>query len=175
MRRRCPNGTTADPVLEQLDKLPVLHDPVSLGWPQDGFVEAALLLDESAARRDRTDRLPAVTRDKVTMAVGVGRDKATGALRVVAGTSERTGTLRRAVREAVESQGVSIAGVPGRLHAERRVLEFMKREGLEPVTVGAGRDICHRCAEAIAREGATAASRLRTSPAPRRAPIGPRS
>jgi len=131
-----------------------------------GVSAEGLLASERTARTQAAGLqklLPAVTRDRATMAVGVGRDKATGALRVVVGSSER-GALRPAVREAVRSSGAMTARTPGRAHAEQRVLNYMRANGLEAVTVGAGRPICSQCAAAIAKEGATAASRLKPPP-----------
>lgn len=49
----------------------------------------------------------------------------------------------------------------GEGHAEEQILRWMFAHEWQPITVAAGRPICTRCADAIARSGATAASALK--------------
>lgn len=122
-----------------------------------------LLAAEKVARvraRELQNLLPQIERERFkTMAVGVGRDPS-GRLRVVIGTNNPNGNLPRAVKGAIK-KGEQVAEEMGRGHAEEQVLRWMAANNLKPITMGAGRPICPACADAIARSGATAASRLK--------------
>lgn len=119
--------------------------------------------------RELQGLLPEVRQRKVTMAVGIGKEIKKGGVgkgstvirRVVVGSSEKPGYVRSPVRQDIKRQGEAIASVPGKQHAEMRILEYMDQHGIEPITVGAGRPICGACAEAIRRAGATVANEVR--------------
>lgn len=107
--------------------------------------------------------VPAGQRGRVTMGAGVGRD-ASGRTRVVVGTSEDGGYLRRGVRL---DEGEELATGP--YHAERNILQYMEDNGITPEYVGAGKPICDEpisgasngCAGSIAESGARAATPYR--------------
>jgi RHS repeat-associated protein len=103
------------------------------------------------------DLLPAASRGRVTMGVGVGQD-ANGVLRTVIGTSERGGYLRAPVAAAIRN-GEEIAGGTG--HAEQNIIAFMEENGINPIEVAAGRPICTVCAETIQHAGGGFGSPLR--------------
>lgn len=115
--------------------------------------------DLTAAARSRAAELqaslPAGSRGRVTLGVGIGRD-AKGNLRTVVGTSEPGGYLRSGVRLR---QGEEL--VAGLGHAEEDIVAYMLAQGIRPITVSAGRPICPQCAELIYRAGAVPGSALR--------------
>jgi hypothetical protein len=82
-------------------------------------------------------------------------------MRLVIGTNNKNGVLPRSIAAEVGRSRQTVATGMGIGHAEVQVLRWMRVQGWKPITVGAGRDICPRCADAIARAGATAASRLK--------------
>jgi hypothetical protein len=122
-----------------------------------------LLASEKVARvraRDLQNLLPPIERERFkTMAVGVGRDPS-GRLRVVIGCNNPNGVLPASVRGALRD-GEQVARGMGTGHAEGQILRWMAVKNWQPITVGAGRPICTACGDAIARSGATAASRLK--------------
>lgn len=128
-----------------------------------GIPTGMLLAAEKVARvraRQLTELLPQIERERFkTMAVGVGKAP-DGSYRVIIGTNNPNGVLPAAVRAAIE-EGEVVATRMGEGHAEVQILRWMEANRYQPVTVGAGRAICAQCADAIARAGATAASRLR--------------
>jgi RHS repeat-associated protein len=92
--------------------------------------------------------VPAGSRGRITMGVGVAED-ASGARRVLVGTSEPRGYLRPGVTLA---PGETIA--PGSGHAEADIVNHAQKNGMRLLEVGATRPICSRCASAIAGAGA---------------------
>ncbi len=116
-------------------------------------------LEQQAASRatELQDLLPAGSRGRVTMGVGKGIDE-TGTVRTVIGTSEPNGYLRPAVRAAV-TEDEEVAGGLG--HAEDDIVSYMSGNGIEPITVGAGRPICPSCAQTIEGAGASPATPLK--------------
>ena len=125
---------------------------------------------------DMAKALPGATRRRVTLAVGVGKDSK-GRLKIIAGSSETNGYMRPAVRKLLEKRKIEVAkGSPGQTlsgHAERQILEHMRRQGLKPVTIGASRPICRVCASAIRRAGGTFATRLKPPRRPTSRPTRP--
>lgn len=103
--------------------------------------------------------LPEATRSRVTMGVGVGRDR-DGHTWTVVSSSERNGYLRKQVRDAI-GPGEEIATGDGTMHAEVRALKYMDEHHIDPVTVGAGRPICSECEQALADAGVVPASPLK--------------
>lgn len=127
-------------------------------------VELLLSSQRFAATRvsELQKALPAASRGRVTMAVGIGKDSA-GRLRIVVGTSARGGSLRGPVAARVKDSGAAVAkGYSG--HAEIQVISYMRDNGLKLVTVGAGRPICAECAAAVRRAGGTFATRVKQTP-----------
>jgi len=127
-----------------------------------GVPTGLLLAAEKAARyqsRDLQRKLTTVEQRYKTVAVGVGKAP-DGKFRLVVGSSDPNGLYPASIRGLIKKVGIP-AMQPGHVHAEVRVLEWMKANGYRPITVGAGRPICPLCADAIARTGASAASRLK--------------
>lgn len=103
--------------------------------------------------------VPQSERRYKTLAVGVGKNNK-GELRVVVGTSEKYGILRKPVYAAVKKQSEEIAlGYEG--HAEIQILQYMRDTGLRPITIGASNKICPACARAIADAKATPATPIK--------------
>lgn len=123
-----------------------------------------LLAAEKIARvraRQLQQMLPRIERERYkTIAVAIGRDRQ-GVLRLVIGTNNKNGTLPRSLAAAIGRSGETVATGMGAGHAEVQILRWMTANRWRPITVGAGRPICARCADAIARSGATAASALK--------------
>jgi hypothetical protein len=131
-------------------------------------VEVLYAAQRHAARLAATlaEKIPEASRGYVTMAVGVGRDKA-GVLRTVIATSERStggGGLRSGVREFVAKTRIPVASGEGGVHAEVKALQWLKDQGLQPVSIAATKPICVKCVDAIGRSGATRATRWRQAP-----------
>jgi hypothetical protein len=99
----------------------------------------------------------------VTIGVGVGRDRS-GNIRNVVGSSEKGGYLRREVREALGKNEEQAKFVGPNMHAEPRIIEYMKRNDIDPIAVGAGRPICNQCEPVIDASGAVPASPLKGAP-----------
>jgi hypothetical protein len=110
--------------------------------------------------RSRADELQAAlpdgSRGRVTMGVGVGEDAA-GNIRVVVGTSEPNGYLRPGVGPLRE--GEELAAAFG--HAEDDIVNYMRGNGIRPITVAAGRPICPDCAGILDDAGALPGSPLK--------------
>ena len=103
------------------------------------------------------DLLPAGSKGRVTLGVGIGRDT-TGALKTVIGTSEPGGYLRAPVAAAIR-EGEEIAD--GTSHAEQNIVAYMRENAITALEVGAGRPICPICAELIEQAGGGFGSPLR--------------
>ncbi|MFC7625928.1 hypothetical protein [Microlunatus sp. GCM10028923] len=101
--------------------------------------------------------LPEARRGRITMGVGVGTDTGGGA-RVVIGTSEDNGYLRKPLQLAA---GEEIA--EGRGHAETSILDHMDARDIRPSHIAAGRPICPPCADRVAAAGAEPASPLKNA------------
>jgi filamentous hemagglutinin len=82
------------------------------------------------------------------MAVGLAED-ASGAERILIGTSEPRGYLRPGIDLV---QGETLA--PGLGHAEADVVSFAQQNGMRLLQVGATRPICSSCASLIEAAGA---------------------
>ncbi len=82
------------------------------------------------------------------MGVGLAED-ASGAQRVLVGTSEPRGYLRPGV---LLNPGETL--VPGSGHAEANIVNFAQRQGLQLLELGATRPICPSCAAPIEGAGA---------------------
>ena len=89
------------------------------------------------------------------MGVGLAED-ATGAQRVLVGTSEPRGYLRPGITLA---PGETLA--PGLGHAEADIAAYAQQNGLRLLEVGATRPICPSCAAAIEAAGATPVTPLK--------------
>jgi RHS repeat-associated protein len=120
-------------------------------------VPSELLIKNSVVRRVNELRraIPANSKGRITMAVGVGRD-ASGKLRTVVATSEKNGYLRKGVKLKPHEELA-----PGTGHAERDILKYMKAQGVKPEWIGATRLICSKCLRAIQRAGAQPATPLK--------------
>jgi hypothetical protein len=101
------------------------------------------------------EAIPAGSRGRITMGVGVAED-ASGARQVLVGTSEPRGYLRPGVTLA---PGEMIA--PGLGHAEADIVNYAQQNGLRLLEVGATRPICPACAAAIEGAGARAVTPLK--------------
>jgi RHS repeat-associated protein len=101
------------------------------------------------------EAIPADSRGRITMGVGVAED-ASGARHVLVGTSEPRGYLRPGVTLA---PGETIA--PGLGHAEADIVNYAQQNGLRLLEVGATRPICPACAAAIEGAGARAVTPLK--------------
>jgi RHS repeat-associated protein len=99
--------------------------------------------------------IPAAQQGRVTMGVGLAED-ASGAQRVLVGTSEPRGYLRPGVTLA---PGEMLASGLG--HAEADIVKYAQQNGLRLLEVGATRPICPACAAAIAGAGARAVTPLK--------------
>jgi len=132
-------------------------------------VEVLLATQKTSAKlvKELAGKLDEPTRRRITLAVGVGKD-AQGRLKLIVGSSERNGYMRPGVRQVLSERKIEVAkgsrgeGLSG--HAERQVLEHMRRQGLKPITIGASRPICLKCQSAIRRAGATFATRIKPKP-----------
>lgn len=92
------------------------------------------------------------------MAVGLAED-ASGAQRILVGTSEPRGYLRPGVTLA---PGETLA--PGLGHAEADIVNYAQQNGLRLLEVGTTRPICPACEAAIRGVGARAVTPLRKVP-----------
>lgn len=101
------------------------------------------------------EAIPAGSRGRITMGVGVAED-ASGARQVLVGTSEPRGYLRPGVTLA---PGETIA--PGVGHAEADIVNYARQNGLRLLEVGATRPICPECAAVIEGAGARAVTPLK--------------
>ena len=132
-------------------------------------VEVLLATQKTSAKlaKELAGKLDEPTRRRITLAVGVGKD-ARGRLKLIVGSSERNGYMRPGVKQVLGERKIEVAngsrgqGLSG--HAERQVLEHMRRQGLKPITIGASRPICLKCQSAIRRAGATFATRVKPKP-----------
>jgi hypothetical protein len=111
--------------------------------------------------------LPAASSGRVTIAVGKGTD-ASGTIRVVVGSSEKNGYLRREVKALLKSSGEEQARGPkgGPIysgHAEDQILQYMKNNEITPHEIAAGRPICEKCEPQIAKAGARPTSPLKSA------------
>jgi filamentous hemagglutinin len=99
--------------------------------------------------------LPAGSRGRVTLAVGIGRT-AEGRQVTVIGTSEPAGYMR---------PGVTLKGeevlATGSGHAEENVINYMQSNGISPLTIGASRGICTSCATDMGWTPALPATQLK--------------
>ena len=100
--------------------------------------------------------LPETRRGRITMGVGIGTDS-DGGTRVVIGTSEDNGYLRKPLRL---NDGEEIA--EGKGHAETSILDHMAGRDIRPSHIAAGRPICPPCADRVDTAGAQPASPLKT-------------
>jgi hypothetical protein len=100
--------------------------------------------------------LPDVTRDKVTIGIGVVEDTQ-GARKVVFSSSEASGAGLSFVRPSLQPllQPNEIV-VPSDGHAEINILEYSKSNDLRVIAVGAGRPYCAACAKALDDAGVLA-------------------
>jgi len=105
-----------------------------------------------------TEAIPAKQKGRITMGVGLAED-ATGARRVLIGTSEPGGYLRPGVTLA---PGETVAAGMG--HAEADIVAHAQANGLQLLEVGATRPICSSCAELIEQAGATPVTPLKGGP-----------
>src|SRR6218665_2945876 len=103
----------------------------------------------------RTAALPSAQQGRITMGVGLAED-ASGAPRVLIGTSEPRGYLRPGV---LLKSGETLA--PGLGHAEADIVNFTQQNGLRLLEVGATRPICPSCAAAIEEAGAVTVTPLK--------------
>jgi|GEM_PF-2705040 len=99
--------------------------------------------------------LPSAQQGRITMGVGLAED-ASGAPRVLIGTSEPRGYLRPGV---LLKSGETLA--PGLGHAEADIVNFTQQNGLRLLEVGATRPICPSCAAAIEEAGAVTVTPLK--------------
>lgn len=102
--------------------------------------------------------IPAAQQGRITMGVGLAED-ASGAQRVLVGTSEPRGYLRPGVTLA---PGETLA--PGIGHAEADIVNYAQQNGLRLLEVGATRPICSTCAAMIEGAGARAVTPLKEVP-----------
>jgi RHS repeat-associated protein len=125
--------------------------------PSSGAADAAGF--STAARAGQlADAIPAAQAGRITMGVGLAED-ATGAQRVLIGTSEPGGYLRPGVTLA---EGETMA--PGTGHAEEDIVNLAQQNGLRLLEVGATRPICPPCAKLIEQAGATPVTPLKVVP-----------
>jgi len=101
------------------------------------------------------DAIPAAQQGRITMAVGLTED-ASGAQRILVGTSEPGGYLRPGVTLL---PGETMAGGAG--HAEADIVNFARSNGLRIIDVGATRPICPACATLIEGAGGNAVTPLK--------------
>ncbi|WNG18460.1 hypothetical protein [Cystobacter fuscus] len=99
--------------------------------------------------------LPSAQQGRITMGVGLAED-ASGAQRMLIGTSEPRGYLRPGV---LLKSGETLA--PGLGHAEADIVNFTQQYGLRLLEVGATRPICPSCAAAIEEAGAVPVTPLK--------------
>jgi len=99
--------------------------------------------------------LPAGSRGRVTIGVGVAED-ASGGIHVLVGTSEGNGYLRSGVKGAVERAGYEVA--PGTGHAETDIVDHATLRHWRVIAVGAGRPVCRPCVTAIENAGGVVAT-----------------
>ena len=104
------------------------------------------------------DAIPAAQSGRITMGVGLAED-ASGAQRVLIGTSEPGGYLRPGVTLA---PGETMAAGAG--HAESDIVNYANANGLRLLEVGATRPICPGCAAAIRGAGAVPVTPLKGVP-----------
>jgi filamentous hemagglutinin len=103
------------------------------------------------------ESLPPKSRGRVTMSAGVV-EAPDGTRRVLVGTSEPRGYIRRGVRDEIKP---SETVVRGKGHAESDIVQEATAHGESVVTVGAGRPHCPGCVEAIEESGGSTASARR--------------
>lgn len=147
--------------------VPLVGDGAKAGKIAKEGIEAATKARRTAksieelatAARSRADELqsalPVGSRGRVTMGVGVGVDSR-GNVRTVVGTSEPNGYLRPGVSLR---PGEELAASFG--HAEDDIIAYMRANGIEPISVAAGRPICPNCADLIDGAGAHPGSPLK--------------
>ena len=99
--------------------------------------------------------LPAGSRGRVTIGVGVAED-ASGGIHVLVGTSEANGYLRSGVKSAVARAGYVVA--PGTGHAETDIVNYATLHHWKVIAVGAGRPVCPACVTAIENAGGVVAT-----------------
>jgi filamentous hemagglutinin len=99
--------------------------------------------------------IPARSRGRITMAVGVAEDGA-GTRAVLVATSEP----RRYLRPGVTIEGDEVL-VPGSGHAEQNIVDYVTARGWTLIGVGATRPICPRCASAIRVAGGIVETTIR--------------
>ncbi|HYO66412.1 MAG TPA: hypothetical protein VEU33_10045 [Archangium sp.] len=99
--------------------------------------------------------IPSAQQGRITMGVGLAED-ASGAQRVLIGTSEPRGYLRPGV---LLKPGETLA--PGLGHAEADIVNFTQQNGLRLLEVGATRPICPSCAAVIEGAGAVPVTPLK--------------
>jgi hypothetical protein len=130
--------------------------------PRVGKVDPDLVRRTGQRAQQLQDTLGEKSRGRVTMGVGTGRDKS-GKMRTVVGSSEPGGYLRPEIKKALKPNE-EVAVVPGKGHAEPRIIDYMNKEDIEPIAIGAGRPICSNCEPVVLESGATPASPLKGAP-----------
>jgi hypothetical protein len=85
------------------------------------------------------------------MGVGVVEDPETGVRSVIIGTSEEGGYMRPGVRKLLSAEEYA-SRARGASHAERNILAAARERGLKLIAVGAGRNICEVCEEALGQD-----------------------
>ncbi|MCP5486960.1 MAG: hypothetical protein H7A22_15610 [Spirochaetales bacterium] len=104
------------------------------------------------------ESIPPQQRGRITMAVAVVEDS-TGARRVLIGTSEGSGYLRRGVRNQIRRTDQV---VPGTGHAEADIANYARQNNLRIVSIGATRPVCAGCAATIGTGGGEIVTPLKT-------------
>jgi hypothetical protein len=100
--------------------------------------------------------LPDVTKDKVTVAVGVVED-AEGQRSVVISPSENDrALLRLGARDLRQPDETIVPRYERGTHAEIKVLNYARENNLKPIAVGSGRPYCTECGPALDAAGVLA-------------------